>query len=93
MPPDQGLAAFLLAPATVEYQQVGLTLVPAAARGRTMGNISIVISIAPAIGPTISGIILNALSWRFMLIIVWPVATLNPMWRISETRSSPLYPA
>ncbi len=31
-----------------------LTLVPPATRGRTMGNISIVISVAPAIGPTIS---------------------------------------
>ncbi|WP_404799623.1 MDR family MFS transporter [Arthrobacter pullicola] len=51
-----------------------MTLVAPAARGRTMGNISIVISVAPAIGPTISGIILSALSWRFMFIIVLPIA-------------------
>ncbi|HUH52471.1 MAG TPA: MFS transporter, partial [Microbacteriaceae bacterium] len=31
-----------------------MTLVPAAIRGKTMGNISIVISVAPAIGPTVS---------------------------------------
>ncbi|HEY2642843.1 MAG TPA: MFS transporter, partial [Galbitalea sp.] len=37
-----------------------MTLVPPATRGRTMGNISIVISVAPAIGPSISGLILNA---------------------------------
>merc|ERR1711969_207439 len=30
-----------------------MNLVPAESRGRTMGNISIVISVAPAIGPTI----------------------------------------
>jgi len=51
-----------------------MTLVPAAHRGRMMGNISIVISVAPAIGPTISGLILNVLVWRFMFILVLPIA-------------------
>lgn len=49
-------------------------LVSPAARGRTMGSIAVVISVAPAIGPTISGIILSALSWRFMFILVLPIA-------------------
>ncbi|MBK4346109.1 MDR family MFS transporter [Lacisediminihabitans changchengi] len=51
-----------------------MTLVPPANRGRMMGNISIVISVAPAIGPTISGLILTAFSWRFMFIFVLPIA-------------------
>jgi DHA2 family lincomycin resistance protein-like MFS transporter len=51
-----------------------MTLVPPAERGRTMGNVSIVISVAPAIGPTISGLILNALSWRWMFWLVLPIA-------------------
>ncbi len=51
-----------------------LTLVPAERRGRTMGNISIVMSVAPALGPTISGIILNALEWRWMFIVMLPLA-------------------
>ncbi len=51
-----------------------MTLVPPAARGRTMGNISIVISVAPALGPTISGLILSVLDWRWMFILVLPVA-------------------
>ncbi|MCU1528563.1 MAG: transporter, partial [Frondihabitans sp.] len=51
-----------------------MTLVPAASRGRMMGNISIVISVAPAIGPTISGLILNVLTWRFMFVFVLPIA-------------------
>ncbi|GAA2723900.1 MDR family MFS transporter [Cellulomonas aerilata] len=51
-----------------------MTLVPAAARGRTMGNISIVIAVAPAIGPTISGVILAAFHWRYMFILVLPIA-------------------
>ncbi|AWB89084.1 MDR family MFS transporter [Salinibacterium hongtaonis] len=51
-----------------------MTLVAPEARGRTMGNISIVISVAPALGPTISGIILNALDWRWMFWLVLPIA-------------------
>ncbi|GGK95840.1 MDR family MFS transporter [Deinococcus radiotolerans] len=51
-----------------------LTLVPERQRGAVMGNLSIVISVAPAIGPTLSGLILNSLSWRFMFLFVLPVA-------------------
>ena len=49
-------------------------LVPPETRGKTMGNISIVISVAPAIGPTISGLILSALDWRWMFLLVLPIA-------------------
>nr|WP_245861798.1 DHA2 family efflux MFS transporter permease subunit [Compostimonas suwonensis] len=51
-----------------------LTLVPASSRGKTMGNISIVISVAPAIGPIISGLILSVLDWRWMFGLVLPIA-------------------
>ena len=51
-----------------------MTLVPPESRGKTMGNISIVISVAPALGPTISGIILNHLTWRWMFWLVLPIA-------------------
>ncbi|WP_375426302.1 MDR family MFS transporter [uncultured Friedmanniella sp.] len=51
-----------------------LTLVPIERRGLVMGNVSIAISVAPAIGPTVSGIILQYLSWRFMFVIVLPIA-------------------
>ncbi|HUG51340.1 MAG TPA: MFS transporter, partial [Terrimesophilobacter sp.] len=51
-----------------------MTLVPPASRGRTMGNISIVISVAPAIGPTISGAILSVLDWRWMFLLILPIA-------------------
>jgi DHA2 family lincomycin resistance protein-like MFS transporter len=51
-----------------------MTLVPPAARGATMGKLSIVISVAPAIGPTISGIILDFLDWRWIFWIVLPIA-------------------
>ncbi len=51
-----------------------MQLVPAATRGKTMGNISIVISVAPAIGPTIAGLILSGLDWRWIFWIVLPIS-------------------
>ena len=51
-----------------------MNLVPPESRGKTMGNISIVISVAPAIGPTISGLILSALDWRWLFLLVLPIA-------------------
>lgn len=51
-----------------------MTVTPPASRGRTMGNISIVISVAPAIGPTISGLVLSVLDWRWLFALVLPIA-------------------
>src|SRR5215217_2586358 len=51
-----------------------LTLVPVERRGVVMGNLSIAISVAPAIGPTLSGLVLQFLSWRFMFVLVLPIA-------------------
>lgn len=73
-----------------------MTLVPAAQRGKTMGNVSIVISVAPAIGPTISGIILNTLSWRWMFWLVLPIAVvmliigIRRVVNVTEPRRVPL---
>ncbi|WP_434615114.1 DHA2 family efflux MFS transporter permease subunit [Arthrobacter sp. A5] len=53
-----------------------LTLVPLERRGLVMGNVTIAISVAPALGPTVSGLILQVLSWRFMFIFVLPIALL-----------------
>jgi DHA2 family lincomycin resistance protein-like MFS transporter len=51
-----------------------MTLVPVERRGQTMGTISIVIAVAPAIGPTLSGLILGSLNWRWTFWIVLPIA-------------------
>ncbi|WP_062211869.1 MDR family MFS transporter [Demequina oxidasica] len=73
-----------------------MQLEPPATRGRRMGSISIVISVAPAIGPTISGLILSVFSWRYMFIFVLPVAlvALWMGWRrmenVTEPRNVPL---
>ena len=51
-----------------------LTLVPVERRGVVMGNVTVVISVAPAVGPTVSGIVLHFFPWRFMFILVLPIA-------------------
>lgn len=51
-----------------------MTVVPAHLRGRMMGRVSIVMSLAPAIGPTMAGVILDTLSWRWIFAIVLPIA-------------------
>jgi DHA2 family lincomycin resistance protein-like MFS transporter len=51
-----------------------MKLIPAERRGETMGTISIVIAVAPAVGPTLSGVILGSLSWRWTFWAVLPIA-------------------
>ncbi len=69
-----------------------MTLVPAERRGQTMGTISIVIAVAPAVGPTLSGVILSTLGWRWMFWIVLPIALIalaaGAVWlRVPDTRT------
>ncbi|GAA1461486.1 DHA2 family efflux MFS transporter permease subunit [Nocardiopsis exhalans] len=54
-----------------------LNMVPSDRRGRVMGNISIVMAVAPAIGPTVSGLILNSLDWRWLFGLVLPISLLG----------------
>ena len=54
-----------------------MTLVPPARRGVMMGNISIVIAVAPAIGPAVSGLVLSLLGWRCMFWLVLPIARVS----------------
>jgi DHA2 family lincomycin resistance protein-like MFS transporter len=73
-----------------------LRLVPAQRRGATMGTVTIVIAVAPAIGPTIGGAVLASLTWHWMFWIVLPLAVAAllvgaAMLRVDgETRSVPL---
>ncbi len=73
-----------------------MRLVPVEKRGATMGTITIVIAVAPAIGPTIGGAVLSSLGWRWMFWIVLPLsiaALVVGMLRLrldSETRKVPL---
>jgi DHA2 family lincomycin resistance protein-like MFS transporter len=73
-----------------------MTLVKPEARGRVMGNISIAISVAPALGPTVSGLILSVLDWRWIFILVLPIAVAALIVgavrvpNVTEPRSTPL---
>ncbi|GAA3928263.1 MDR family MFS transporter [Microbacterium soli] len=51
-----------------------MSLVPASSRGRIMGRTSVVISLAPTIGPTMSGFLLDHFGWRAIFVVVLPIA-------------------
>lgn len=62
-----------------------ITIYPARQRGAILGLASLVISAAPALGPTISGLILQFLSWRWLFILVLPlmmVAFMIGWWKL-----------
>jgi DHA2 family lincomycin resistance protein-like MFS transporter len=73
-----------------------MTVVPPNQRGRMMGRVSVVISLAPAIGPTLSGFLLDTLSWRWIFGIVLPIALLalaiGARWihNLGETTKAPI---
>ncbi len=52
---------------------VAMTVVPANRRGSVMGVISIVMSVAPALGPTVSGFVLNRFTWHWLFWFVAPL--------------------
>lgn len=54
-----------------------MDLVPEQSRGRIMGNIGIVMSVAPALGPAVSGIILNSLDWRWLFWVMLPIGLIT----------------
>lgn len=64
-----------------------MTVVPEHDRGRVMGNVTLTMSVAPALGPAVSGVVLQWLSWRWMFGLVLPVAlviTLVAMRRLTD---------
>ena len=73
-----------------------MTVVPPHARGRMMGRVTVVISLAPAIGPTLSGFLLDTLSWRWIFGIILPIALaalfIGARWihNLGDTTKAPL---
>lgn len=53
---------------------VFLLLYPPEKRGKVMGIVGLTFTFAPAIGPTLSGVIVEYLGWRYLFIIVIPFA-------------------
>ncbi|MFP3726949.1 DHA2 family efflux MFS transporter permease subunit [Priestia filamentosa] len=50
-----------------------LVIIPPHKRGRSMGIIGLVIMFAPAVGPTVSGLILKSLTWHWIFWISLPL--------------------
>ena len=73
-----------------------MNLVPPTSRGRMMGRVSVVISLAPAIGPTMSGFLLDTFGWRSIFVVVLPIALVAMFigWRwlsnVGETFRAPI---
>ncbi|MBD8477949.1 MDR family MFS transporter [Microbacterium sp. CFBP 8794] len=73
-----------------------MTIVPPQQRGRMMGRVSIVMALAPAIGPTMSGLVLQSLGWHWIFGIVLPIALValfvGARWihNLGETRNAPI---
>ncbi|MCM3779404.1 MDR family MFS transporter [Microbacterium hydrocarbonoxydans] len=73
-----------------------MNVVPPQSRGRMMGRVGLVISLAPAIGPTLAGAVLETLNWRALFAIVLPIAIISLlmgakwMTNLGETRVVPL---
>ncbi|WP_338469671.1 MDR family MFS transporter [Niallia sp. XMNu-256] len=53
---------------------VFLLIFPPHRRGKVMGLVGLVIMFAPAIGPTLSGVIVEYFGWRYLFIFVIPFA-------------------
>ncbi|MFC7220068.1 MDR family MFS transporter [Streptomyces polyrhachis] len=51
-----------------------MIMVPEQDRGRVMGNVTLAMSVAPALGPAVSGVVLQAGSWRLLFAVMLPIA-------------------
>ncbi|MFV0407865.1 MAG: MDR family MFS transporter [Propioniciclava sp.] len=65
-----------------------MQLVEPTHRGAIMGNISLVISVAPAVGPTLSGMLLEFGSWRLVFGTVLPIALTMLVLGIARLRNT-----
>ncbi|MCH3921297.1 MAG: multidrug efflux MFS transporter [Limosilactobacillus sp.] len=57
-------------------QNIMLTIYPPEKRGAAMGINGLVIGLAPAIGPTLSGWVIDNYSWRWLFGMIAPIAAL-----------------
>lgn len=58
-------------------QTIMFLIYPIEKRGTAMGLFGLVISFAPAIGPSLSGWLVDQFPWRSVFYVVWPIAIVN----------------
>ncbi|HWU23506.1 MAG TPA: MDR family MFS transporter [Nocardioides sp.] len=51
-----------------------MTVVLPQDRGRVMGQVTLAMSVAPAMGPAVSGLVLQTGNWRMIFVVVLPIA-------------------
>ncbi|MET9329114.1 MDR family MFS transporter [Tsukamurella sp. NPDC003166] len=73
-----------------------MTVVPESDRGRVMGQVTLAMSCAPALGPAVSGVILHLGSWRLIFAFVLPIAVvvgvagMRQLENVGETENTPV---
>lgn len=70
----QGAAGGIIVPL---MQTVFLIIFPIEKRGFAMGIVGIVLAFAPAIGPTLSGWIINSYPWRYLFYVTLPFTIID----------------
>lgn len=66
----QALGGAILSPLLMNLL---FTSFPPEKRGKSMGFVGLILIFAPAIGPTISGLILKVASWEWLFHMIWPI--------------------
>jgi len=64
-----------------------MNIFPPERRGSAMGMIGLVVMFAPAIGPTIAGLIIDWLSWRWMFYLLIPIAAFSVLFAAAYLRN------
>lgn len=64
-----------------------MTVVPERDRGRVMGNVTLAISVAPALGPAVSGLVLQLGSWRLLFVFILPIAGLMTVFGLRRVKN------
>lgn len=80
----QGIATGIILPL---IYLVALSIYPMDKRGAAMGIIGLVIMFAPAIGPTLSGLILGALSWQYIFWVMVPLLAIALFLTVTYTKN------
>lgn len=85
----QGIGAGVIMPLMMT---IFLTVFPVEKRGKAMGTMGIAIIFAPAIGPTLSGWIVEHYTWRLLFTLVIPIGIIDLLlalaWLTNVTRQS-----
>ena len=89
----QALGAGIVMPLLIN---VVFKLYPIEKRGAAMGIVGVAIMFAPAVGPTLSGLLITTLSWRFIFFAILPfsltalIASFFILQNVSEPRPAKL---